>query len=112
MTKEDPYAGSAYYATEQGGGNSQDNGANDDLKRQIHTDKRNKHQRVPNHKSMGPQRFAKMGGVRTDLRFKQFPKSRPSRHSSTYLMWDETSLQQRGHFYAEKLAAISLRSQE
>ena len=27
-------------------------------------------------------------------------------------MWDETSLLQRGHFYAEKLAAISLRSQQ
>ena len=62
---------------------------------------------------MGPQKFSKMGGgARTDLRFKQFPKSRPGRHASTYLIWDETSLLHRGHFYAEKLAAISLRSQQ
>lgn len=34
LVRDDPYAGSAYYATEHGG-NSQENVVNDDLMRQI-----------------------------------------------------------------------------
>ena len=76
-----------------------------------HSEKVEAQQRVQTYRSVGPQRFARFGGAATDPRFKQFPKSRPAGQGSAYLMWDETSLMERDHLYAEQLAAVSRRSQ-